>query len=231
MSNWVVCLKHGTKYSSEYVNRLFNMCKRHITVPFNFACITENSSGIDPSIKIIPVPQIAVTGWWYKPWVFSDEIPIDGTILFLDLDIVIINNIDMIWSYHPEKFCIIRDFNRSTIKEWNKFNSSIFKFQKGNFSFVWNNFIKDTSITRRLHGDQDWIFNQVKRNFSFWPDEWMQSYKWEIRNRQDIIKVGIKRQFKDIVNPKIDPRTKILVFHGDPKPDEVKDPIVVDNWR
>lgn len=231
MSNWVVCLKHGTKYSSEYVNRLFNMCKRHITVPFNFACITENSTGIDPSIKIIPVPQIAVAGWWYKPWVFSDEIPIDGTILFLDLDIVIINNIDMVWTYQPEKFCIIRDFNRSTIKEWNKFNSSIFKFQKGNFSFVWDNFIKDTSVTKRLHGDQDWIFNQVKRNFSFWPDEWMQSYKWEIRNRQDIIKVGIKRQFKDVANPKIDPRTKILVFHGDPKPDEVRDPIVVDNWR
>ena len=24
--NYVVCLKHGSKYSSEYVNKLYNMC-------------------------------------------------------------------------------------------------------------------------------------------------------------------------------------------------------------
>jgi hypothetical protein len=41
----------------------------------------------------------------------------------------------------------------------------------------------------------------------------------------------MKRVFRDVVNPDIDARTKILVFHGDPKPSEVKDPIIVDNWR
>ena len=31
--NFIVCLKHGTKYSSEYVNKLYNMVKRHCTIP------------------------------------------------------------------------------------------------------------------------------------------------------------------------------------------------------
>jgi hypothetical protein len=29
---------------------------------------------------------------------------------------------------------------------------------------------------------------------------------------------------------KINPDTSILVFHGDPKPEQVKDPIIVSNW-
>ena len=208
------------------------MVRRHCTVPFGFACITEDPSHINQDIKIIPVPQLnGIQGWWYKPWVFSQELPLEGTIIFLDLDIVIIGNIDSLWTYNPDKFSIIRDFNRCSIKDWSKFNSSIFKFEKGRFDFVWNNLIRDITITRKLHGDQDWIFNQIRQNFVFWPDEWIRSYKWEIRSRNDVIKVGLKRQFKEVANPKIEPGTKILVFHGDPKPDEVQDPIIVDNWQ
>jgi hypothetical protein len=232
MDKWIVCLKHGTKYSSDYVNKLYNMCKRNSKALSGFACITEDPSGLNPDIKHISIPKyLSLQGWWYKPWVFSSELPLTGTILFLDLDIVIINNFDELWSYRPESFCIIRDFNRSTVKDWNKFNSSVFKFQKDTNNYVWDNFIKDTSIMKRMHGDQDWIYSQVKKNFSFWPDEWMQSYKWEIRNRQDVVRVDNKRIFKNVANPIIRPDTKMLVFHGDPKPSEVQDPIVVDNWK
>ena len=232
MDRWVVCLKHGEKYNHTYVNKLHNMTKRHMTLPFNFACITENSDSLNPDIKIIPLPRSKnLSGWWYKPWVFSKDLPLEGEILFLDLDIVIIKNIDSLWEFNNSSFSIIRDFNRSTIKDWAKFNSSIFKFPKGSYSYVWDNFIKDTSVMRKLHGDQDWIFSQVRSNFQFWPDEWIQSYKWEVRNRQDVIKDGIKRRFKDIANPIIKPETKVLVFHGDPKPSDVQDPIIVDNWQ
>ena len=232
MNNWIVCLKHGTKYSHDYVNKLYNMVTRNSSVTFGFACITENAVGLNPNIKVIPLPEVSgISGWWYKPWVFSQDLPLQGTIIFLDLDIVVVKNIDELWNYNPGKFCIIRDFNRSTIKDWSKFNSSIFKFEKGAYSFVWENFISDTKIVKRMHGDQDWIFSQIKKNFTFWPDEWIRSYKWEIRIRQDIVRDGIKRVFRDVVNPTVDDRTKILVFHGDPKPSDVKDPIIVDNWR
>ena len=32
--NIVLCMKWGTKYGAEYVNRLYNMVKRHTTVDF-----------------------------------------------------------------------------------------------------------------------------------------------------------------------------------------------------
>jgi len=70
--NYVVCLKHGTKYSSEYVNKLYSMVSRNLTIPFKFVCLTENSSGLDKNIEHIPLyldPRL--TGWWYKPYFFN----------------------------------------------------------------------------------------------------------------------------------------------------------------
>jgi hypothetical protein len=82
-----------------------------------------------------------------------------------------------------------------------------------------------------MHGDQDWMFDQIKTNFDFWPDEWCQSYKWEVRNRNELSGAGNNRVFTKVIEPEIKPNTSILVFHGSPKPEQVKDPIVVDNWR
>ena len=35
----IVCLKHGKKYSADYVNILYNMIRRNVTGDFNFYCI------------------------------------------------------------------------------------------------------------------------------------------------------------------------------------------------
>jgi len=232
MERWIVCLKHGTKYSSDYVNKLFNMVKRHTTVPFNFACITEDTRGLDPAITIVPLPMHdKLEGWWYKPYIFSKDFPLSGELLFMDLDLVIIKNIDCLWDYTPENFCIIRDFTRSTNPDWKKFNSSIFRLASKSLPHVWDNLLKNLEVIRRFHGDQDWIFDQVVSNFNYWPDEWIQSYKWEIRSRSEITRVGAIRKFNSVKHPIINSNTKILVFHGEPKPEHVDDPIVVQNWR
>ena len=43
-------------------------------------------------------------------------------------------------------------------------------------------FVADTIMVspRRFAGDQDWLYAQVKKDFQYFPDEWIQSYKWEI---------------------------------------------------
>ena len=119
--NYVVCLKYGNKYSAEYVNKLYNSVKRNLTVPFEFVCYTEDKQGIDPAIRIEPIPLLAgVTGWWYKPMFFNPELGLNGTILFFDLDVVVFQNIDNLFTYELDKFCIIRDFNRKFIRNYNK---------------------------------------------------------------------------------------------------------------
>lgn len=226
---WVVCLKHGNKYGADYVNRLYNMVKRHSSYSVGVACLTEDPTNINPDVKILPLPSSNdLHGWWYKPYVFSGSFPLTGTLLFMDLDVVLIKNIDCYWDFNPGKFCIIRDFTRSIVPTWSKFNSSIFRLESRSLAHVWQNL--DRNILKRMHGDQDWIFDQVKEGFEFWPDDWCQSYKWEIRNKNEIIGFGKERKFNSIREPEINPNTSILVFHGDPKPEQVKDPIVVKNW-
>lgn len=229
----VVCLKYGDKYSSEYVNRLNNMVRRHTTGGVGFYCVTENPIGLDSDIKVIPLPYHSnLQGWWYKPFVFSKDFPVKGKLLFLDLDIVIIKNIDCFFDFNPNHFCIIRDFTRSMTPNWERYNSSVFRLDSGTMPDVWDSLILDPSVVKRLHGDQDWIYEKVKSNFRFWPDEWCQSYKWEVRNRAEIVGVGGQRNFATVLHePKIKSETKILVFHGHPKPEQVKDPIIVDNWK
>jgi len=227
----VVCLKHGSKYGPEYVNRLYNMIQRNLTIPFKFFCLTENTNGLLPQINVLPLPTIPVEGWWYKPYVFSKDLGLTGEILFLDLDIVIIKNIDCFFNEDKTNLFIIRDFTRVNIHKWEKFNSSVFKFHSGTHANIWENFIRNPyEATRSMHGDQDWIYKQTRKHFHYWPDDWCQSYKWEVRKREEIEVKNGKRKFKNMRSPEIKEQTKILVFHGDPKPEDVEDPIIVNNW-
>lgn len=200
-----------------------------MTVPFNFACITEDPLGLYYGIHHIPLPTHSLYGWWYKPWVFSKDFPLSGSILFLDLDLVIIDNIDCLWGYEPNKFSIIRDFVRKSIPSWDKFNSSVFRFDHGEYSHLWDKLILDTTQISIYHGDQDWIFDQLEAQYVYWPDDWIKSYKWEIRDRKDLSLFGDKAIFTSIAD--VTTNAKILVFHGDPKPDATFDPIIVNNWR
>ena len=231
---YVICLKYGKKYGPEYVNTLYSMVTRNLTLPFEFVCFTENTDGLHNNIRTESLPfSPEITGWWYKPFFFNPNLPIKGTLLFLDLDMIIFRNIDNLFTYNPDQFMIIRDFNRSRIKNYNKFNSSVFRLNTGQHSNVYTEFVRNTkNATRKFHGDQDWIRHIIQTGYQYWPEEWIQSYKWEMRNRPQMVRdrsTG-RRNFAKEGEPLIKPSTSIAVFHGDPNPHECIDPWCKDNW-
>lgn len=230
---YVVCLKHGNKYSAEYVNKLFWMVRRNLTLPFEFVCFTENPQDLDPAIRVEPLPRIrGIGGWWFKPMFFNPDLNIKGTILFLDLDVIVFENIDKLFTYAPGHFCIIRDFNRKNQPHWQKFNSSCFRLETGQHSQVYTEYWRDPEAnSRKFHGDQDWIYHMVKTNFTFWPDDWLQSYKWEMRNKPPMTRVNGVRNFVSPGTPQIKPDTAIAVFHGEPNPHNCVDQWCKDNWK
>lgn len=231
---FVLCLKHGTKYSADYVNRLYNMVKRNCRIDYEFVCMTEDANGLDSNIKVIPLPK-GLSGWWYKPYMFSNDLPIKGTILYIDLDVVIASNIDKLFTYQPNHWCTIRDFTRAMRPKWPKYNSSVIRFKTGQLSHVWEEFDKDrVNIQRRLFGDQDWLYEATRsRQAMLYPDSWILSWKWEIRKTKEFAFGGTKgnRKLKTIENVKPRVECCITVFHGDPQPHNCEDSWVVDNWR
>lgn len=232
--NYLLCLKHGTKYGPEYVNKLFNMTERNCTLPHDFVCLTDDPSGLDPRIKTIPLPS-NLQGWWCKPYMYSKDLPINGTILYMDLDVVIAGNIDKLFTYQPNHWCTIRDFTRAMRPDWKKYNSSVVRFKTGQLDHVWTEFKENQhNIQRRLHGDQDWLFEATRKSQAMlYPDSWILSWKWEVRRTKEFNYSGTKgnRKFKHVEDVKPRVECCVTVFHGDPNPHNCEDPWVVDNWR
>ena len=100
----IICLKHGDKYPPVYVNKLYSMTMRHLTVPHRFICFTDNSAGLFPTLEVKMLPKNSeISGWWWKLYLFNEELfSEDDTNFFMDLDTVIVNNIDhlvvLLWS-------------------------------------------------------------------------------------------------------------------------------------
>lgn len=233
---YVLCLKHGTKYSADYVNKIYNMVMRNCTLDVEFVCLTDDARDINPNVTILSLPDY-LHGWWCKPYMFSNDLPLKGTILYMDLDIVIANNIDHLFLHEPNNWCTIRDFTRKMRPSWQKYNSSVIRFKSGQLAHFWEDFKSDQKTAeRRWHGDQDWLYDvSVRTNTKakLFPDNWILSWKWEVR-KDKTFKQGLprgKRQLRTIEHISPPKECCIAVFHGDPNPENCFDPWVVNNWK
>lgn len=229
-SRYVFCLKWGDKYGPNYVNNLYNMVERNLSLPYTFVCFTEDPTGLNPNIVVQPLPDIKTSGWWFKTAIFGD-LGFKGVGLFIDLDVVIYRNIDKFFEYSPGDFCIIRDFNRYNIKNIVKMNSSVFRLNLNSLHHVYNTYKSSPEVyNTKFKGDQEFIESQIKK-YVFWPDEWIRSYKWEMRDKRSMVFDGSSYRFTAPVSPSDFSETSIAVFHGTPNPHECADPWVLQHWH
>lgn len=235
--NYILCLKHGDKYNCDYVNKLYKAVSLNCTIPFEFVCLTDNAQGIHPDVKILPLPDYLV-GWWCKPYVFSPDLPLNGTILYMDLDVIIAGNIDKLLTWQPGRWCTVRDFTRSMQPRWQKYNSSVVRFDTGELDFVWEDFAADhKAIERKYFGDQDYLYAATsgRKGAMLYPDSWIQSWKWEVRSKPKQFKPGGVRGARKLAHidneAKPRPECCVTVFHGDPNPHHCEDKWVLDNWH
>jgi hypothetical protein len=104
----VLCVKFGTKYGREYIERLRNMVSRHLTVPYEFVCLTDDHHPIEGVRSIVQPMKNYKKIWWHKVHMFDPNLPINGRIVYFDLDVVIHNNIDNLTVGHGNTFLGIK---------------------------------------------------------------------------------------------------------------------------
>ena len=199
----VVFLKWGNKFVTEYVNRLYYGVRRNTKLPFKFHCFTEDSNGIDPDIQIHPLKYPQVPGWWQKLYLFSDEVEIDGRILFIDLDTLIVDNIDL-YLAHQNGIALMQDLWRP---QPGNYASAVMNFEVGAHTYLWNNFYPDHKRHIRLispHGDQKWIIMNIKEQ----PLIWQKMYPNEIVSFESHCRAGVPKD------------AKIICYHGRPSIEE-----------
>ncbi|WP_323841510.1 MULTISPECIES: glycosyltransferase [unclassified Moraxella] len=219
-TNYIICMKWGTKYGAEYVNRLYNMVQRNMTLPFTFVCLTDDALGIRKEVVCYPIPELNLPSniperGWKKLTTFKLKLyDLKGTALFLDIDIVIVDNIDCFFTHqaqHEDSVMIIRDWK----KPWRMVgNSSVYRFKVGYHTYpnllqyFENNFEKVRSEFRH---EQAFLSNYLREHhhLEYWDASWCVSYKYHCLQKIPF------SYFKPPIKPK---DAKIIVFHGEINP-------------
>lgn len=229
------CLIHGNAYSWIYVERLYNMIARNLTVPFRFHVYTEptrsvSNGWIKHELDIWPGFDGPKRAWWYKVQLFNPAYH-SGPLLYFDLDTVIVGNLDWVTELNANYLWAAKDFKclwRPTI---NTMNSSVMWWNTENFEFVWSDFVKKNmvNLSRQYHGDQDYISAKVAhKQRKFFDSKKIVSWRWQAHDG------GWNFKKRMANNPgqgtKVDSDCSVLIFHGNPKPHSVKDPFITANW-
>lgn len=199
----VVCLNWNDYLGrgAEYVSKLRNMVARNLTLPYTFEVVTEED---------LPFQR---DSWWNKLTLF--DMFHDET-LYLDLDVVITANINHLVERartDRDRVWMRDDFSYSIVKPRQDLDEDFKRFLGGagccNSSVMLWNGVYHFERDPECHGDQNVITREL------WPDH-----------------VGLL-PYASIKSYKYHPGevAPIVVFHGEPKPHEVRDHFVQDHWR
>lgn len=212
----IICMKWGDKFGPDYVNRLFTMVEKNLTVPHRFVCFTDNGDGLKEGIEVRPLPEMSLDKalperGWMKLTVFQEKLAdLEGQALFLDLDVVITSNIDSFFEQEGE-FVIIKDwdFPNDVIG-----NSSVFRFDIGKYPDVLTNFVEKGEEIRAKHrNEQAYLSHAIhdKGILKYWHSDWCVSFK-----RQCLRPFPLNF----FIEPKFPQNAKIVIFHGRPTPEQ-----------
>lgn len=216
----VLCMKWGTRYGSHYVNRLYGMVRRSLIGDFRFLCLTDDPDGLRQDVEIRPIPDLGLSEsakrWaWPKLGVFHSSLnDLSGDCLFLDLDIVILQPIDCLFSFAPGEFCIIEDwvqpFRRVIAPRPGIGNSSVFRFAAGSMGAIIDDFQSEkNTILAGYRNEQRFLSAWTGGAKTWWPGEWIVSFK------RHCLPPYALRAFRGMHPPR---EARVVVFHGDPKP-------------
>ena len=208
----LICIKWGTKYGPEYVNRLRGMIERNITPPFRLVCFTDNGAGLHPDIIVRPLPRLDyeaprnTRGKWPKSRLWGDLGDITGTVLFLDLDVVIVGNLDSFFSHGDDSDTILATNPRS-VKPFEKLGqTSVYRMQVGKLTPLQKIFQADPQgIADQYRYEQRFVTRRAPGGVKFWPKGWV------VHFRADCVPAFPMRYWRD---PTIPPDARIVIFAG-----------------
>lgn len=229
------CLIHGDRYPIEYVTKLYNMLVRSFSIPVRFHVYTESHRNI-PS-NFIKHELIdwgfggARSSWWYKLQLFNPAHH-NGTMIYFDLDTVIANSLDWMLLLPTDSYLwAVRDFKYLWRPGSRTINSSVMMWDTTQHENIWSEITKSNidRLRGQFFGDQDYINELVKQpTLKFFDERKVLSWRWQALDGGYCFKT--RKYLAPYSGTKVDYDASILIFHGDPKPDDVSDPYILERW-
>lgn len=200
-------LRSGGDYDEKYVRIMERMLGKNLTVPYQFVVLTDMNISGQNSIKL----EKRFPGWWSKLELFR----LEGPVLYIDLDTIIMNNIDglakAVSAMQNGEFWMLAPFNHS-------------RREKG----IW------ASGLMAWHGDFRFLIDNYDRK-TF--EGWDQIYITKMLNKYGItIKpigqyakiISFKRHCQSTLKRPDD--AEIVCFHGRERPHTVNVKWVKETW-
>jgi hypothetical protein len=155
-----------------------------------------------------------------------------GQLLYLDLDTVVVNSLDWITQLSSDRLWTIRDFKTLWRPRFQGINSSVMYWHTEKFADIWTEFSKQNipKMCSKYHGDQDYLSAVLKpTQRRFFPEKSALSWRWQTLDG------GMDPYTRKYLIPgagtQFGPDTSLLIFHGQPKPDQVTDLVIKNHWR
>ncbi len=212
----VICIRWGTEYGADYVNRLYRAVMRNVARPTRFVAFTDPIEGLDPGIEAKPIPEIRLPaglkpGPWRKLALWAADLGgLEGEVLFLDLDILVTGLLDPLFEHEPGRLCLIRNWTQG--RKEGIGNSSVMRFRAGSAPHLVKDFEADAvAMSHRFDNEQIYVTKQSGLPLSFWPSEWCPSFKHDLLARWP---------FYLFQPPSLPHHARVVVFTGHPRPDE-----------
>jgi diadenosine tetraphosphatase ApaH/serine/threonine PP2A family protein phosphatase len=209
----VVCWKwqpmagYRSKFGAEHVNTFARMVRRHLHIPHEIVCVTDNSKGIAEDIRIVPLwsdfSQLASPHGGLNPSCYRRLRAFAGDMRWtlgerfvsVDLDVVIVDDVTPLWD-RPEPFVIWGDQLRGT-----PYNGSMWMMDAGARSQVFNAFDPHTSpkktlAAKLLGSDQAWISYILGPGEKTWTkNDGVLAFRTDIRRNHGKLPAGARIVF------------------------------------
>lgn len=218
----VICIKWGTGYAAEDVNKLCSAVRRNTSYGIDFYCFTEHPEGLSPDVIARPLPVMHVAPedneYAYRKEAGLCDDALGGLtgqrVFFFDLDSLIVGNLDDLFEYpQQDKFYIINDWKHRRGRRKNQIGqASCYSFVVGTLGYVKADFEANPKaiIATYYTASQEYLSAKVIEKYgalNFWPDSWFKSFRFHCMRNY------VLRWFLPPKIPKV-PGLKMIAFHG-----------------
>ncbi len=222
----IICIKWGTLFGPEYVNRLYSGVRRNLARDVRFFCMTEHADGIHPDVEILTLPQepfhdemnaaLAVAnrqGAMRKISLFRQGLipDLDGSLLGFDLDVVITGDLEPLLTIDPGKVAMRADWVEAR-RGRTTGHGSVFRFDPSRHGYLYNDLAQNpTREVEKARGSEQRYTStkaQERDDFTYLPADMVVSFK------HDCLGLPPVNYLRDPILPL---NARVVCFHGRPK--------------
>lgn len=154
-----------SKVAADHVNRLFHSVSRNLHVPHRFVCITDDPTGLEPGIHVVPLWQDLndMGGCWRRLKFFSKEMRelIGERLVQCDMDVVVTGDLTPLLTL-PDPLILYKHHSNRHLC-----NGGLWIMDAGVRDDVWTKFSRNFSpfaCQKEAGTDQAWLKHFLRKD-------------------------------------------------------------------